>query len=85
MSNQTTYKPGHNQSGIGLPVHGMLASIHAAAYIAANCPEPSGHTHTLERATLNLRIYGKLLCIEIALLRAEIQNAIREANDRAHE
>ena len=38
MSNQTTYKPGNNQSGIGKPVHGPYAHAASNAYVAANCP-----------------------------------------------
>jgi hypothetical protein len=38
MSNQTTYKPGNNQSGIGQPVHGPYAHAASAAYIASVCP-----------------------------------------------
>jgi succinate dehydrogenase/fumarate reductase flavoprotein subunit len=85
VSNQTTYKPGHNQSGIGLPVHGMLATIHAAAYIAANCPESNEYTYSLESAIYNLRLCGREVCREVERIRNEIQNAIGEANERTHE
>ena len=85
MSNQTTYKPGHNQSGIGLPVHGVLAHIHAAAYIASTCPMSKDYTHTLERAILNLQMCGREVCREVDRIRNEIQNAIEESNERTHE
>lgn len=37
MSNQTTYKPGLNQSGLDLPTHGPLAYAYSAGYIASVC------------------------------------------------
>ena len=38
MSNQNTYKPGQNQSGLDLPTHGPLAYAYSAGYIAKVCP-----------------------------------------------
>ncbi len=85
MSNQTTYKPGHNQSGIGLPVHGILAHIHAIAYVASTCPQSKEYTNSLQIAVLSLQNYGTIVCREVERIRSEIQKSIEESNERSHE
>jgi hypothetical protein len=85
VSNQERFDVGKNQSGIGLPVHGTLAHIHAAAHIAANCPTTEAYTTGLKIAVFGMTNYAKVVCEEVERIRNEIQNAIGESNERTHE